>query len=215
MVRAVLLLSPIFILVAVAFWIIFPAKNPQSLTSDQNSKVPDMIPKRINDLQSKVDLLENKLDTLEGSNSRLLSKITSLQSTENKKQTPAYFLSKTPVLIPINPGGTLDTKDWKNLTSGSIKINPADYPGYKQAYLIINLSVYVGQGKAFARLVNPDAGLAILESEVSTNAYAPITLTSKPFRLPTGPNTYTVQVKTLVEGGYPVQAGNSFLQITY
>jgi hypothetical protein len=212
MIKTALILTPVIILVAVGFWFILPEKNPSILISDQKPEVSKT--QNIDELHSKVDLLEDKIDVLENSNSELLSKISSLKSQDDRREEPVSS-RKSQVLIPINPGGSFDAKDWKNLTSGSIKIDPADYPGYKEAYLIINLSVYVGQGKAFARLVNPDNSLAILESEVSTNAYAPSTLTSKPFKLPSGSNNYTIQIKTLVEGGYPAQAGESFLQITY
>lgn len=212
MIKTALVLMPVFAIVAIGFWLVLPGRNPSILISDQREEV--LKNQNIDELQSKVDLLEDKIDVLENSNSELLSKISSLRSQDENGEEPIPS-KKSPVLIPINPGGSFDAKDWKNLTSGSIKIDPADYPGYKQAYLIINLSVYVGQGKAFARLVNPDNSLAILESEVSTNAYAPVTLTSKPFKLPAGSNNYTIQIKTLVEGGYPAQAGESFLQITY
>lgn len=207
------MILPIFILVAAGFWLIFPGKKLPILLSEQKLEVSNN--SNIDDLQSKINLLENKIDVMESSNSKLLSKISILESQNNSGSTPVSSQSKSPVLIPINPGGVLDAKDWTSLTSGSIKINPADYPAYANAYLIINLSVYVGQGKAFARLVNTNNGLSILDSEVSTNSYSPVTLTSKPFKLPNGDNTYTIELKTLVEGGYPAQAGSSFLQITY
>lgn len=209
MFRSALMLLPIFGLIGLAFWFILPSRTSQPVL------ISDQVPlNNLTNLTKKIDQLEKKVDNLESSNSGLLSKLTILESGKsgNSYSAPA---KKSQVLIPINPGGTLDAKDWKNLTSGSIKVDPKDYTGYKNAYLIIDLSVYVGQGRAFARLSNPDNGLSILESEVSTDSYFPITLTSKPFRLPAGSNNYTISVKTLVEGGYPAQAGKSFLQIVY
>lgn len=213
MLKTAFILTPVFILTAIGFWLIMPGKNLPILISDNRSESAKT--QNIDELTDKVNLLEDKINELEGSSAAINSKISSLQSQEQEEKPTLSTSGKSPVLIPINPGGSFDAKDWKNLTSGSIKISPDDYPGYKQAYLIINLSVYVGQGKAFARLINPDNGLAILDSEVSTNSYSPVTLTSKPFKLPEGSNNFTVQIKTLVEGGYPAQAGNSFLQITY
>lgn len=213
MIKTALILAPIFILTAIGFWLIMPGRNIPILISGRKDTVQET--QNLVELNNKINLLEDKINLLENSDSDLNSKISSLQSQDLENQSTISRSKKSPVLIPINPGGSFDAKDWKNLTSGSIKISPDDYPGYKEAYLIINLSVYVGQGKAFARLVNPDNGLAILESEVSTNAYAPATLTSKPFKLPAGSNNYTIQIKTLVEGGYPAQAEESFLQITY
>ena len=168
-------------------------------------------------LSDKLNSLQQQVDSLESSNSALLSKVSELETTKNSKPTKTLTVTnsqKTPVLIPINPGGNINTTDWSNLTSGSITIDPKDYQGYKSAFLIINLSVYVGQGKAFARLINPTSGLSILDSEVSTVSYLPTRLMSKPFKLPSGSNTFTVELKTLV-AGYPAQAADSFLQITY
>lgn len=206
------MLLPVFAVISLAFWFLLPGKSSSFIISDQK-QVTDT--SGLFGLSNKVNLLEEKVDVLESSNSALLSKISQLESAKSGKTTTIISSSKkSPVLIPINPGGNINTKDWTNLTSGSISIDPADFPGYKNAYLIINLSVYVGQGKAFARLINPSNGLAVLDSEVSTNSYSPVSLTSKAFKLPSGSSSYTIQLKTLVEG-YPAQAADSFLQITY
>lgn len=209
MFKTAFMLLPVFSLIGLTFWLIIPSRISRPVLISRQEPLNNLT-----DLTKKITDLEQKVDNLESSNSGLLSKLTTLES---GKSGNSYSTSakKSQVLIPINPGGSLDAKDWKNLTSGSIKVDPKDYPGYKNAYLIIDLSVYVGQGRAFGRLTNPDNGLSILESEVSTDSYFPITLTSKPFRLPEGSNNYTISVKTLVEGGYPAQAGKSFLQITY
>ena len=213
MLKTALMLLPVFVIIALAFWFLLPGKNAPVIISDQK-QTTDI--SQLTGLNAKLDTLKNKVDSLESSNSALLSKISELQTTKNSKRvaTVVNNSKKSPVLIPINPGGNVNSTSWTNLTSGSIIVDPADYPGYKNAYLIINLSVYVGQGIAFAQLVNPVSTLAIIPSQVSTNSYSPVSLTSGPFQLPTGSNTYTVQLKTLTEG-YPAQAADSFLQVTY
>ena len=213
MLKTLVMLLPIFALIGLALWFLIPGKTSTIMVGEQ--QITDTT--QIVGLSNKLNSLEEKVGTLESSNSALLSKISELETakkTNTGKITTVVNTSKTPVLIPINPGGNVNSKDWTNLTSGSITMDPADYPGYKNAYLIINLSVYVGQGKAFAQLVNPNSTLAILPSEVSTNSDTPVSLTSGPFQLPKGKNTYTIQLKTLTEG-YPAQAEGSFLQITY
>lgn len=208
------MLLPVFAVISLAFWFLIPGKSSPFIISDQK-QVTDT--SGLFGLSNKVNLLEEKVDSLESSNSALLSKISKLESGKTAIQVQTVTVAKprkSPVLIPINPGGDINTTDWSNLTSGSITIDTADYPGYKNAYLIINLSVNVGQGKASARLVNPANSLAILGSEVSTASYTPVSLTSGSFNFPSGINTYTIQLKTLVKG-YPAQAADSFLQITY
>lgn len=212
MLKLAIMLLPIFALIGLIFWFLLPTKTSPVIISDQ--KITDT--SQIVGLSDKLNNLENKVVSLESSNSALLSKLSDLESkkTSHKTSTVTNNSKKSSVLIPINPGGEVNSKEWTNLTSGSITLDTADYPGYKNAYLIINLSVYVGQGQAFAQLVNPKTSLAILPSEVSTSSDKPISLTSGPFKLFNGSNTYTVQLKTLTEG-YPAQAANSFLQITY
>lgn len=209
MFKTALMLLPVFAIVALAFWLILPSRQQTIIVNDHEERAEE----QITGINDKISQLENKVNTLESSNSALLSKLSQLQTGSTKVQSVPTS-KKSPVLIPINPGGTVDSTSWTNLTSGNITIDPADYPGYKNAYLIINLSVYVGQGTAYARLVNAQNGLAIIPSTVSTNSYLPVSLTSSPFQLPTGSNQYTIQLYTQVPG-YPAQAADSFLQITY
>lgn len=211
MLKSALMLLPIFALIALAFWFIFPGKTQPVIISNQKQVHSDN--SNVSGLNQKLSDLEQKVNSLESSNSALTSKLNNLQSQDYSKPTQSTS-KKSPVLLPINPGGNVDSTSWTNLTTGSITVDPADYPGYKNAYLIINLSVNVGQGVAYAQLVNSQNTLAIIPSRVSTDSYLPVSLTSGPFQLPAGSNSYTVQLYTQVPG-YPAQAGNSFLQITY
>jgi hypothetical protein len=214
MLKTALMLLPLFLIAALGFWIAIPGKTPQFLISDQEKSAEEAPSENINELNDKLSLLENKVNLLETSNSALLSKISGLESGNSGNTVTVTPVSKSPVLIPINPGGSVNSTTWTNLTSGSITVDPANYPGYKNAYLIINLSVYQGQGTAYAQLVNTQNTLAIIPSQVSTTSFSPVGLTSQGFKLPEGSNTYTVQLYTQVSG-YPAQAGDSFLQITY
>lgn len=207
MLKSLLTLIPILTLTAAAFWFMVPSKPQPIIVGNESSTGGDL-----SSLLNKVNLLEEKVDNLESSNSGLVAKINTLESIKEVGYSQAG--KKSPVLLPINPGGSVNSTTWTNLTSGSITVDPANYPGYKNAYLIINLSVNVGQGTAYARLVNTANTLAIIPSTVSTSSYFPVTLTSPGFQLPKGSNNYTVQLYTQVPG-YPAQAADSFLQITY
>lgn len=209
MFKTALMLTPIFAIVALAFWFMLPTGTPVIISDQQ----PIIQSSQLADLSEKIDALQSKVDTLESSGSALVTKLNSLQAATSPT-TSQSSAKKSPVLIPINAGGTVNSTTWTNLTSGNITIDPADYPGYKNAYLIINLSVNVGQGAAFAQIVNPQNTLAIIPSRVTTNSYLLVTLTSGPFRLPEGSNVYTIQLYNQVPN-YPAQAGDSFLQITY
>lgn len=193
------------------------SSQESSPSSELLSELSKPIPQNA-DTNTKISLLENKIKALEQSNTQLSTRVSTLEN--NNSATPltntttSSSTSKSPVFIPINSGGSIDSTSYTNLTSGNVTINPADYPGYTNMYLITNLSVSVGQGKAFARLVNTSSTLAILQSEVSTTSFSTVSLTSSPFQLPSGSNTYTVQLKTLVQG-YPAQAGYSFIKVVF
>lgn len=209
MLKTAVTLIPLFLIAAISFWLIFPQKSTPVIVNEDTQTSESSL----TDLNQKINDLESKVDSLESSNSALLQKLNSLPS-PNLKSSGLQSSNKTPVLLPINPGGSINSTTWENLTTGTVTIDPADYPGYKNAYLIMNLSVYVGQGTAYAQLVNTQNGLAIIPSMVQTGSYQPVNLTSGPFQLPAGSNTYTIQMYTQVPG-YPAQAGDSFLQITY
>ena len=201
---------PMIVIIGIGFWLLLP-DNKQPVIINKETEVSET---GITDINQKIEDLESKVDTLESSNSALLTKLDQLQTSPKSNTSGQTNSNKTPVLLPINPGGNIDSTTWSNLTTGTVTVNPADYPGYKNAYLIMNLSVYVGQGTAYAQLVNSQNGLAIIPSRVQTSSDQPVSVTSGPFQLPSGNNSYTIQMYTQVPG-YPAQAGNSFLQITY
>lgn len=209
MLKTAVMLIPLFLIAGIAFWLILPQKSQPIIVNDQTQ----ISNSGLTDLTQKIEDLETKVDTLESSNSALLQRLNNLPS-PNLKSSNLQSSNKNPVLLPINPGGSINSTTWENLTTGTVTVNPSDYPGYKNAYLIMNLSVYVGQGVAYAQLVNAQNGLAIIPSKVQTGSDQPVNVTSGPFQLPAGSNTYTIQMYTQVPG-YPAQAGDSFLQITY
>lgn len=210
MLKTAVMLIPLFLIAGIGFWLIFPQKPSPVIVNDDTQTSQTSL----TDLNQKIDDLETKVDSLESSNSALVEQLSTLKSQSSKNSNSQPSSKKNPVLLPINPGGSIDSTTWSNLTTGTVTVDPADYPGYKNAYLIMNLSVYVGQGTAYAQLVNAQNGLAIIPSRVQTGSYQPVNLTSGPFQLPAGSNTYTIQMYTQVPG-YPAQAGDSFLQITY
>lgn len=233
MAKLALVIIVIVFLAGVTFYLVYNKTKPAALTQAlqevpkdlpfsaySGDATPSAAPKSLDspvtnpgDDKIKIALLENKVKILESSIANLSSRITSLESAPKTTQTSSSS-QKTPVYIPINSGGSIDSTTYSNLTSGTITLNSTDYPGYTNMYLIVNLAVSVGQGKAYARLVNTSNSLAILVSEVSTSSYSTVSLTSPAFQLPSGSNTYTVQLKTLVQG-YPAQAGYSFIKVVF
>lgn len=215
--------------------------NPQSpLTSQANTQSTEPIPvfsplasiapgasadpmliKRVNDLSNslnKITDLENRVKNLENIQTDINARVTKLEKSPLPSPSPstatATSTSKTPVFIPINSGGSVNLSDWTNVSSGSISINPSDFPGYTSMNLIITLNVYQGNGKAFARISNASNGNGIIASETSTTNENATQITSGAFTLPSGSNSYTIQLKTLTVG-YSSIAGFSFIKVNF
>lgn len=192
------------------------------LLEEKNTSEQDLL-KRVNELskaQTKIKELENKIKSLENNQSDFNQRLAVLEN----KQSPAPVSStatttstspaKAPVFIPVNPGGSINSSDWANLSSGTVTINPTDYPGYTSMNLIISLNVYQGNGRAYARLVDTSSGNAVVSSETSTTSENATQVASNSFTLPSGQATYTIQLKTLTVG-YPSIAGWSFIKVNF
>lgn len=198
-----------------------PVFTPLSSLSPDASADPVLI-KRVNDLSNSLNQitdLENRVKNLENETTDINTRVTKLEkspapSASTTTSTTTSSATKTPVFIPINSGGSVNSSDWTSVNSGSISINPSDYPGYTSMNLIITLNVYQGNGKAFARVANSSSGNAIIASETSTTNENATQITSGAFTLASGLNPYTIQLKTLTVN-YPSIAGFSFIKVNF
>ncbi|MDO8618895.1 MAG: hypothetical protein Q7R49_03015 [Candidatus Daviesbacteria bacterium] len=122
--------------------------------------------------------------------------------------------TKSPIYIPLGWNGAGSTQDWSSVTSQSISIDPADYSGYTSMQFSANISVYQGNGTAYARLYDSDDGLAIIPSQVSGTTDTPVWADSTTFKLPsTAKKTYILQVKTTT--GYASQVQNARIKVNF
>lgn len=191
------------------------------LLEEKNTSEQDLL-KRVNELskaQSKIAELENKIKSLENNQTDFNQRIRVLENKQSPAPsattaTTASSPAKAPVFIPVNSGGSVNSSDWTSLTSGTVTLNPTDYPGYTSMNLVISLNVYQGNGRAYSRLVDTSSGNAIVSSETSTTSENATQVISNSFTLPQGQSTYTIQLKTLTVG-YPSIAGWSFIKVNF
>ncbi len=157
------------------------------------------------DINSRVQSLENTVANLQVQINQLKGGGTSATTISG---------SKSPAYIPLGWNGSASTQDWSSVSSQSISIDPADYSGYTGMQFEANISVYQGNGTAYARLFDKDDGLAIIPSEVSGKTDTPTWASSATFQLPaTTKKTYVLQVKTTT--GYASQVQNARIKVNF
>lgn len=196
-----------------------PIDSPFPSISPETTPDPQLL-KRAEDLDSalsQISDLENRVKNLESTITGLTTSVYKLEQKSSPSPSPSAAAPtvKTPIFIPVNSaGGSVNSTSWTSLTSGSITLNPSDFPGYTSMNLIITLNVYQGNGKAYARLANSSNGDGISTSELSTTSENATQVTSGAFTLPSGQASYTIQLKTLTTG-YPSIAGSSFIKVNF
>lgn len=184
------------------------------------SGVNSTLESRVTSLEDAVALLINRVNNLGniGSSGGSTDRISSLETTvaslqiqlNQLKQTGATtgiattgvatsgnVSGKQVTYIPLNWVGSATTTDWSSVTTQSIVIDPADFPGYTSMQFEANLQVYQGNGTAYARILDNTDGLAAISSQVSTTAQNYTWVSSSSFQLPsTAKKTYVLQLKT-------------------
>lgn len=176
--------------------------NNLSPTTTQTATTPNQVS---GDINSRVQSLENTVANLQ-------VQINQLKGGETSPTTISG--SRSPVYIPLGWNGSASTQDWSSVTSQSISIDPADYSGYTSMQFEANISVYQGNGTAYARLFNSTDALAIIPSEVSGKTDTPTWVSSATFQLPsTTKKTYVLQVKTTT--GYASQVQNARIKVNF
>jgi hypothetical protein len=166
------------------------------------------------------------LEILEASMSALNERIDNLASQKGVSVPRAVNLTPTPVpiaatyvgpkviYIPLGgSGGSINTlNSYGDVTTTETIIDSASYPGAKGVYLEADISIYQGNGAAYARLFNKTDGVA-LNSEVSTTSENFNLKTSGSFNLASGKKTYLIQLKT--NTGYSAQLNTARLRVEF
>lgn len=159
-------------------------------------------------LASRVSVLEDKVTALQ----RQLSQ-TQTGTTTVPAQTSTSTVKSSPVYIPLGWVASSSNMDWTTISSQSVTINTADYPGMTSAQFEARIVNYQGNGTAYARIINTTTGNAILSSEVSANRTDYTWVTSATFSLTSGKNAYAVQLKT--NTGYNAQIADAHIKIIF
>ena len=185
---------------AVALLITRVNNQPGGVSNGTTSAAPTgSVDARVQSLENTVANLQVQINQLKGSASTADTTTTGTRS---------------PVYIPLGWNGSGSTQDWSSVTTQTISIDPGDYAGYTSMQFSANLSVYQGNGTAYARLYDSDDGLAIIPSQVSSATGDYAWVSSGTFQLPaTSPKTYMLQVKTTT--GYPAQVQNARIKVNF
>jgi hypothetical protein len=158
-------------------------------------------------LQTRIENLESVVAQLQAKSGQTSTTSTNSSSTTtSSSKIPAYIFS-------LGSSGSTSELDWTEVTSPTVTINPADYPGASSFQVEGYLSSYQGNGTAYARLYNSNTGQAIAGSDFSTSSGDPGWISSQTFTLPSGKVTYSFQLKTTT--GYAAILENARLKVNF
>lgn len=216
---------------------ILPAASPVTRTASGNSPVPTEVPRSlpastggsstdsallatINDLSQKIGkltALESKISNVEKTTDDLKNRVSSLESSSATSQgtstttTTTVAGNKSPQYIyGLGYGGSTTNSDWTEVSTLTLTIDPALYPGYSSMQLEALVRVKDGNGKVFARLYS--GGTAVAESELSTESYRDVWIGGGAFSLGSK-KTFTLQLKTLT--GYEAYVSEARVKVNF
>lgn len=188
---------------------ISPSASPQPVPV--TAPIQSSVPTSPKDLQSQIDLLKKDISDLK---TQLTQQQAQIASTQNQTtQTTQTSPPRVPVYIPLGWVGSGSSLDFAALTTQELAIDSNDYSGYKNMQLEVNLRIYQGNGKAFARLYNNTDFTAVNGSEVSTASSDYTWVSSSTFSLPSGKKTYRIQLKSLT--GYSADVQNARIKVNF
>lgn len=176
--------------------IISPITQQPETVSIASSTIDD----RVSTLEIKLSVLQKRIEQLEGKTGTT----TTTQTTTSKSPSYAFALGSS---------GGVTTQDWSSLSSLSVTLDPADFPGYKSFQLEVELQQFQGNGTAHGRLYNNTDKLAIFGSETSTSSFNYTWVSSQSFSLPSSKKSYILQLKTTT--GYTASANNFRIKVNY
>lgn len=156
-------------------------------------------------------MTDTKIKNLETQVADLQSQINSLKSPTS--QTTQTSTKKSPEYIPLGSGGTSGDRNYSNINSYQISIDPADYSGYSGMQLEVIFNLNEAVGTANGRLYNSSDSQAVGSSNLSTTSSTANLVSSGSFKLPSGRKTYILQVQSTQ--GYTVNIQSARIKVSF
>lgn len=189
------------------------ASAPQEVPKSLPSITPAVVIKTPADLAPTVTALAARVTNLEAIVANLQAQINAINTSRVATTQTSSNAGSPTYIFALGSTESTTQQNYTTLTNLSLNLDPANYPGFKSMQLEVSLSVYQGNGMAYAILYNSDAGTQIISSQVSTNSYNPTWVSSNTFTPPSGAHTYQLQLKT--NTGYAAQADNFRIKVNY
>lgn len=193
-----------------------PTEVPASLPAGLDSASPLPENTNITTLITKVNSLENKIKVQDNTITDLTTRLRRLEAASSAAPTAvqAPATTQAPVYIyALGTGGSVTSQDWQEVSTLSITIDPASYPGYKNMSLEALIRVKDGNGTAYARLYSSSDGQSIGESQVQTSSYLDTWVASSQTFKVSSKKAYTFQLKSLT--GYDAYISNARVKVNY
>lgn len=150
---------------------------------------------------------EAKIKNLESLVTSLQQQIDQLKNTSTTTPTS----SKSVVYIPLGGSVSSTSQDWATIEGFQISLDPADYPGFKNMQLEVNIKLAQSIGTGYVRLMT--GGSAVASSDASTTAATYTLASSGNFTLASGRKTYQLQIKT--DKGYELYLQSARIKVNF
>lgn len=166
--------------------------NP--IQEESSEKFAESLPEKEPVSESRIQKLESEIADLKNQLSNISNKPSTTQVVT--QTTPNPVAAKTPPsYIPLGSGGSGNNQDWYTLENYQVVIDPSQYAGYSGMQLEVAFRMDQMAGTAYARLYNLTTNTPI-SSTVSTTSDQLNWFTSNSFTLPSGSNTYVLQIES-------------------
>lgn len=174
-----------------------PKTLPQASLEDKVKALDDTVNKlvtEVNRLKSSIpqpSSADSQINLLDASVTELKARVSALE-----KATPqAATSSHSTVYIPLGSSGQVSDTNWSTLNTFQINLDPAQYSGYSNMQLEVNMRLNQPGGTLTARLYDQTSASAV-SSEATTTSTSSTVQTTSTFRLSSGSKTYVLQAKT-------------------
>ncbi len=173
-----------------------PKTLPGATLEDRVKSLEDTVKslvQKVNASPAPATSADSRLADAEAAITELKARVSSLENSSGTSQTSTS--SKSTVYIPLGSGGQINSDNYSSLNTFQVSLDPAQYPGYKNMQLEVNMRLNQPGATLYARLYDNNTGSAV-SGEISTTSTSSTVISSSSFTLPSGSNTYVLQSRT-------------------
>lgn len=174
-----------------------PQSSPALAPTSSSTPLPSSASGNEKILDTKITNLEKTVNSLNLQVTSLNQKYSTLSGTGSTTITPTPTpIPNSAVYVTLGSNGQANDQSYTPIPGFAVTLNPADFPGYKSVTLEATMSRVQLGGTANLQLFNQTTGQAITASTVTTSSTTFQLVSSSPFQLASGSNTYVLTIQS-------------------